>query len=333
MNSDTESSMRMTAAKESGEPEEAVDNVSTDEIVGNSTNTKCGFVALIGAPNAGKSTLTNRLVGTKVSIVTRKVQTTRARIRGIAIFDETQIVFVDTPGIFAPKRRLDRAMVDAAWGGAADADLVVLLVDAQKGLTEDVQSILKKLKDTKYTLALAINKMDLVRREELLKLTKDLTDEVQFDEVFYISAEKGQGTNELVDYLKARLPLSPWLYPEDQLTDAPMRHTAAEITREKLFLRLHDELPYATTVETTDWKVKKDKSVRVEQVIYVERESQKKIVLGKKGDAVKSISMSSRKELSEILGVPVHLFLFVKVRERWGDDPERFREMGLDYIK
>lgn len=296
-------------------------------------NTKCGFVALIGAPNAGKSTLTNRLVGTKVSIVTRKVQTTRARIRGIAIFDETQIVFVDTPGIFAPKRRLDRAMVDAAWGGAADADLVVLLVDAQRGITEDVSNILKKLKDTKYTLALAINKMDLVRREDLLKLTKDLTEDVNFDEVLYISAEKGQGTNELVGYLKTRLPLSPWLYPEDQLTDAPMRHTAAEITREKLFLRLHDELPYATTVETIDWKVKKDKSVRVEQVIFVERDSQKKIVLGKNGDAVKSISMSSRKELSEILGVPVHLFLFVKVRERWGDDPARFREMGLDYTK
>ncbi len=296
-------------------------------------NTKCGFVALIGAPNAGKSTLTNRLVGTKVSIVTRKVQTTRARIRGIAIFDETQIVFVDTPGIFAPKRRLDRAMVDAAWGGAADADLVVLLVDAQRGITEDVANILKKLKDTKYTLALAINKMDLVRREDLLKLTKDLTEDVNFDEVLYISAEKGQGTGELVDYLKTRLPLSPWLYPEDQLTDAPMRHTAAEITREKLFLRLHDELPYATTVETIDWKVKKDKSVRVEQVIFVERDSQKKIVLGKNGDAVKSISMSSRKELSEILSVPVHLFLFVKVRERWGDDPARFREMGLDYTK
>ncbi len=296
-------------------------------------STKCGFVALIGAPNAGKSTLTNRLVGTKVSIVTRKVQTTRARIRGIAIFDETQIVFVDTPGIFAPKRRLDRAMVDAAWGGAADADLVVLLVDAQRGITEDVANILKKLKDTKYTLALAINKMDLVRREDLLKLTKDLTADVKFDEVLYISAEKGQGTGELVDYLKTRLPLSPWLYPEDQLTDAPMRHTAAEITREKLFLRLHDELPYATTVETIDWKVKKDKSVRVEQVIFVERDSQKKIVLGKNGDAVKSISMSSRKELSEILGVPVHLFLFVKVRERWGDDPPRFREMGLDYTK
>ena len=219
------------------------DEIETNEI-SNPTeagfHTKCGFVALIGAPNAGKSTLTNRLVGTKVSIVTRKVQTTRARIRGIAIFDETQIVFVDTPGIFAPKRRLDRAMVDAAWGGAADADLVVLLVDAQKGLNEEVANILKKLKDTKYKLALAINKMDLVRREDLLKLTKDLTTDVTFDEVLYISAEKGHGTDELVEYLKANLSLSPWLYPEDQLTDAPMRHTAAEITREKLFLRLHD---------------------------------------------------------------------------------------------
>ncbi len=319
-----------TAPVQSIEQTDATDGMNKTE---EGFNTKCGFVALIGAPNAGKSTLTNRLVGTKVSIVTRKVQTTRARIRGIAIFDETQIIFVDTPGIFAPKRRLDRAMVDAAWGGAADADLVVLLVDAQRGLTKDVANILKRLKETKYPIALAINKMDLVRREDLLKLTQDLTADVKFDEVLYISAEKGQGTGELVDYLKTRLPLSPWLYPEDQLTDAPMRHTAAEITREKLFLRLHDELPYATTVETIDWKVKKDKSVRVEQVIYVERDSQKKIVLGKNGDAVKSISMSSRRELSEILGVPVHLFLFVKVRERWGDDPARFREMGLDYTK
>lgn len=294
---------------------------------------RCGFVALIGAPNAGKSTLTNQLVGTKVSIVTRKVQTTRARIRGIAIFDETQIIFVDTPGIFEPKRRLDRAMVDAAWGGASDADIVVLLVDAQRGLTPDVAAILGKLKDCKYKLALAINKIDLVRHEDLLKLTSALTSDVEFDEVLYISASKGDGTKELVDYLKKYLPLGPWLYPEDQLTDASMRHTAAEITREKLFLRLHDELPYATTVETIDWKVKKDKSVRVEQVIYVERESQKSIVLGKNGDAVKSISMSSRRELGEILGVPVHLFLFVKVRERWGEDPERFREMGLDYPK
>ena len=260
------------------------------------------------------------------------MQTTRSRIRGIALFDETQIIFVDTPGIFAPRKRLDRAMVNAAWGGAADADIVVLLVDAQRGISPDVSDILKKLETSKYPVVLAVNKIDLLPREDLLALTKALTETVKFDEVFYISAETGEGTAALVDYLKDHLPLGPWLYPEDQLTDAPMRHTAAEITREKLYHRLHDELPYATTVETIDWKVqKRDKSVRVEQVIYVERDSQKKIVLGKNGAAIKAISMASRKELSAILGVPVHLFLFVKVRERWGEDPERFREMGLDF--
>ncbi len=292
---------------------------------------RCGFVALIGAPNAGKSTLTNHLVGTKVSIVTRKVQTTRARIRGIAIFDQAQIIFVDTPGIFAPKKRLDRAMVQAAWGGAADADVVVLLVDAQKGISKDVQAILEKLKDAPYHLVLAVNKIDLVKRADLLKLTQNLTQDVPFKEVFYISAENGDGTKELVTHLQEHLPLGPWLYPQDQLTDAPMRHTAAEVTREKLYLRLHDELPYAATVETTDWKQKKDGSIRVEQVIYVERSSQKKIVLGKNGSAVKAISMASRQELADIMGVDVHLFLFVKVRENWGQDPERFREMGLEF--
>lgn len=292
---------------------------------------RCGFVAIIGAPNAGKSTLTNQLVGTKVSIVTRKVQTTRARIRGIAIFDQTQIIFVDTPGIFAPKKRLDKAMVQAAWGGAGDADIVVLLVDAQKGLSDDVKAILKKLKDTSYHLVLAVNKIDLVERSALLALTEQLTGDVDFQQVFYISATNGDGTKELVSHLQDHLPYGPWLYPEDQLTDAPMRHTAAEVTREKLYLRLHDELPYATTVETIDWQQKPDGSIRVEQVIYVERSSQKKIVLGKNGAAVKAISMASRKELSEILDTKVHLFLFVKVRERWGEDPERFSQMGLDY--
>ena len=293
--------------------------------------TRCGFVALVGAPNAGKSTLINRLVGTKVSIVTRKVQTTRARLRGIAVFDETQIVFVDTPGIFAPKKRLDRAMVQAAWGGAADADVVVLLVDAQRGVTDDVAAILDKLQESSYHLVLAVNKIDLVPREDLLALTARLTERVAFAEVFYLSAEKGEGCAELTVHLQKMLPLGPWLYPEDQLTDAPMRHTAAEITREKLYLRLHDALPYATTVETVDWQTRKDGSLRVEQVIYVERDSQKKIVLGKGGAAVKAISMASRKELAAILGVDVHLFLFVKVRERWGEDPERFREMGLEF--
>lgn len=292
---------------------------------------RCGFVAIIGAPNAGKSTLTNQLVGQKVSIVTRKVQTTRSRLRGIAIHDQCQIIYVDTPGIFAPRKRLDRAMVDAAWGGAADADIVMLLVDGQKGLTTDVEAILRRLEGERRHLVLAINKIDLMARSDLLALTEKLTAQVAFAAVFYISALNGDGTRELIDHFTAHLPFGPWHYPEDQLTDAPMRFTAAEITREKLFLRLHDELPYATTVETTDWQQKKDGSIRVDQVVYVERASQKKIVLGKNGAAIKAISMAARKELADMLETNVHLFLYVKVRERWGDDPARFREMGLDY--
>ncbi len=292
---------------------------------------RCGFVAIIGAPNAGKSTLTNELVGSKVSIVTRKVQTTRSRLRGIAIYDECQAIFVDTPGIFKPSSRLDKAMVQAAWGGAADADIVLLMVDGQKGITDAVKEILAELASSSYQLILAINKIDLLPRSELLALTAALTADVEFAQVFYISALKGDGLDEMIDYFKAHLPFGPWLYPEDQLTDAPLRFTASEITREKLFLRLHDELPYATTVETTGWQQKKDGSIRVDQVIYVARDSQKKIVLGKNGQAIKSISMASRKELSDILEVNVHLFLFVKVRERWADDPARFREMGLDF--
>ena len=293
--------------------------------------TRSGFVALIGATNAGKSTLVNRLVGAKVSIVSHKVQTTRAIIRGIAIHDRTQIVFMDTPGIFKPRRRLDRAMVTTAWGGARDADIIVLLIDSERGLKGDADKILEALKDVKQPKILLLNKIDQVHRESLLALAQAANEKVDFDRTFMISALNGPGCEDLMDYLAAALPEGPWYYPEDQISDLPMRQLAAEITREKLFLRLHQELPYASHVETEKWEEMKNGSVRIEQVIYVERDSQKKIALGKNGDAIKSISMAARKEISEILEQPVHLFLFVKVRENWGDDPERFREMGLDY--
>ena len=293
--------------------------------------TRSGFVALIGPTNAGKSTLLNRLVGAKVSIVSHKVQTTRAIVRGIAIHDRTQIVFMDTPGIFKPRRRLDRAMVTSAWGGARDADLIMLLIDSERGLRGDAEAILEGLKDVKQPKVLVLNKIDRVRPEDLLKLASAANDAVQFERTFMISATTGSGCEDLMDYLAAALPEGPWYYPEDQISDLPMRQLAAEITREKLFLRLHQELPYSSHVETEKWEERKDGSVRIEQVIYVERDSQKKIALGKNGEAIKAISMASRKELSEILEQPVHLFLFVKVRENWGDDPERFREMGLDF--
>jgi GTP-binding protein Era len=293
--------------------------------------TRSGFVALIGATNAGKSTLVNRLVGAKVSIVSHKVQTTRAIIRGIAIHDRAQIVFMDTPGIFKPRRRLDRAMVTTAWGGARDADIIVLLIDSERGLKGDADKILEALKDVKQPKILLLNKIDQVHRESLLALAQAANEKVAFDRTFMISALNGYGCEDLMDYLAQALPEGPWYYPEDQISDLPMRQLAAEITREKLFLRLHQELPYASHVETEKWEEMKNGSVRIEQVIYVERDSQKKIALGKNGDAIKSISMAARKEISEILEQPVHLFLFVKVRENWGDDPERFREMGLDY--
>lgn len=293
--------------------------------------TRSGFVALIGATNAGKSTLVNRLVGAKVSIVSHKVQTTRAIIRGIAIHDRTQIVFMDTPGIFKPRRRLDRAMVTTAWGGARDADIIVLLIDSERGLKGDADKILEALKDVKQPKVLLLNKIDQVHRESLLALAQAANEKVNFDRTFMISALNGPGCEDLMDYLAKALPEGPWYYPEDQISDLPMRQLAAEITREKLFLRLHQELPYASHVETEKWEEMKNGSVRIEQVIYVERDSQKKIALGKNGDAIKAISMAARKEISEILEQPVHLFLFVKVRENWGDDPERFREMGLDY--
>ncbi|MGU3493909.1 GTPase Era [Xanthobacteraceae bacterium A53D] len=293
--------------------------------------TRCGFVALLGAPNAGKSTLTNQLVGSKVSIVSHKVQTTRAIVRGIALDGAAQIILVDTPGIFAPKRRLERAMVNTAWTSASDADVVALLIDANRGIDEHVEPILRQLGEVKKPRALILNKIDLIRRDTLLALAQSLTERLPFEQVFMVSALKGDGVEDVRKWFASKVPLSPWLYPEDQISDAPLRMLAAEITREKLFLRLHDELPYRSTVETDSWKELKDKSVRIEQTIFVERESQRKIVLGKGGASIKAISSESRAELAEIVEQKVHLFLFVKVRENWADDPERYREMGLEF--
>ncbi|CAM1641796.1 GTPase Era [Bartonella sp. W8122] len=297
----------------------------------NDNKTHSGFVALIGAPNVGKSTLVNRLVGTKVSIVTHKVQTTRALIRGIIIHNNTQIVLVDTPGIFTPKRRLDRAMVTTAWSGAKDADIVLVLVDAAKGLDEETEEVFASLSKVKQEKILVINKVDSVPRPSLLELTKKLNEGQTFSETFMISALKGTGCDDLLDYMAKKLPEGPWYYPEDQISDMPMRQLAAEITREKLYMRLHNELPYASTVETESWEERPDGSVKINQIIYVEREGQKKIVLGTKGETIKAIGQAARKELMEILEQKVHLFLFVKVRDHWSDDPERYREMGLDY--
>src|ERR1700688_2196371 len=293
--------------------------------------TACGFVALIGAPNVGKSTLVNALVGSKVTIVSRKVQTTRALIRGIVIENNAQIILVDTPGIFSPKRRLDRAMVSTAWSGAHDADLVCVLLDAKAGIDEEAEAILTKLATVDHEKILVINKVDLVQREKLLALAKAANDRLRFAGTFMISALSGDGVDDLRQTLAKMVPAGPFHYPEDRMSDAPMRHLAAEITREKIFRQLHQELPYQSTVETDSWTERKDKSIRIEQTIFVERESQRKIVLGKGGATIKSIGADSRKEIAEIMGVPVHLFLFVKVRENWGDDPDRYREMGLDF--
>ena len=295
-------------------------------------DTRCGFIAVIGAPNAGKSTLVNALVGAKVSIVSHKVQTTRMPIRGIAIEDKSQLVFIDTPGIFKPRRRLDRAMVHAAWGGAGDADLVVVLIDAAKGVSEEVEAILGKLKDAKTKPLLALNKIDRVKKEQLLEQAGDLNARVPFSATLMISALNGSGVADLKRYLASHVPPGPWHYPADEISDAPLRLMASEITREKIYERLHQELPYQATVETTDWKEKKD-GVRIEQTIFVARDSQRSIVLGKGGSMIKQLSTQARKELSEILEKPVHLFLFVKVREGWEDDPERYREQGLDFPK
>ena len=301
---------------------------------GEEGDTRCGFVALIGAPNSGKSTLTNALVGAKVSIVTHKAQTTRGPVRGIALIGTTQLILVDTPGIFQPKRRLDRAMSQAAWERAADADLVLLVVDAKRGTDDaEVTRLLDHLPDVRRPVIAALNKIDLVAKPDLLRLTAALSERGQIGRVFMISALTGDGLGDLKSYLAEAMPKGPWLFPEDQLTDASLRQTAAEITREKLFLRLHEELPYTLTVETTEWKELKDGSVRIEQTIYVMRESQRKIVLGAKGQTIKEIGSAARADIAEMAGVKVHLFLFVKVREHWGDDPERYREMGLDYPK
>ena len=293
--------------------------------------TRCGFVALIGAPNAGKSTLINQAVGTKVSIVSRKVQTTRALVRGIALCGPAQIIFVDTPGIFAPKRRLDRAMVATAWSGAGDADVVALLVDARKGDDDETRAILGALRAVRRPKILILNKIDTVEHEQLLALTERLNRDGLFADTFMISALKGHGVPKLVERLGSLMAHGPWLYPEDQVTDAPLRSLAAEITREKLFERLHDELPYQSTVETEQWKQQPDGSARVEQTIYVTRDSHKKIVIGEGGRTIKAIGSAARKEIIEAAEHNVHLFLFVKVRADWGDDPERYRMMGLDF--
>ena len=292
---------------------------------------RAGFVAIVGAPNVGKSTLLNRLVGAKVSIVSPKVQTTRTRVLGICIEGPAQIIFIDTPGIFQPRRRLDRAMVAAAWIGTADADEVLLLVDASRGLDRNTAAIVKKLKRAERTVILAINKVDLLNKPDLLALAAELNEAGAFTDTFMISAETGDGVADLMALLAGRVAAGRWLFPEDQISDMPGRLTAAEITREQLFLQLHKELPYAAAVETESWKDQDDGSLRIEQVVYVERGSQKAIVLGKKGSRVKSIGEAARKELEEIFGRRVHLFLFVKVRGNWGDDPERYRDLGLDF--
>jgi GTP-binding protein Era len=305
----------------------------TDEIsVGSGPSaTRCGFVALIGAPNVGKSTLVNALVGSKVTIVSRKVQTTRALIRGIVVENNSQIILVDTPGIFAPKRRLDRAMVSTAWSGAHDADLVCVLLDAREGLDDEADAIFTKLADVAHPKILVINKIDLIPREKLLALAKTANERLAFAQTFMISALSGDGVDDLRSTLASMVPPGPFHYPEDQMSDAPIRQLAAEITREKIFQKLHQELPYRSTVETDSWTERKDKSVRIEQTIFVERESQRKIVLGKGGATIKSIGADARKEIAEIIEQPVHLFLFVKVRENWGEDPDRYREMGLEF--
>jgi GTP-binding protein Era len=293
--------------------------------------TRCGFVALIGAPNAGKSTLLNALVGSKVTIVSHKVQTTRALIRGIAIAGQSQLIFVDTPGIFSPRRRLDRAMVSTAWSGAHEAEVAGVVIDARKGIDEEADEIFARLAEVRPTKILILNKIDLVAREALLALAKMANEKAKFDATFMVSARTGDGVADLKNWLAKRMPLGPWLYPPDQISDAPMRQLAAEITREKLFERLHQELPYSSTVETESWKELRGGDVRIEQTIYVERESQRKIVLGKGGATIKAIGETARREIAQMTESKVHLFLFVKVREGWGDDPERYRAMGLEF--
>jgi GTP-binding protein Era len=300
---------------------------------GHADTRRCGFIALIGAPNVGKSTLVNALVGAKVAIVTHKVQTTRALLRGIAIAGDAQLVFIDTPGIFAPKRRLERAMVATAWGGAHDADVVGLIIDARRGLDEEAETILGRLNEVRGRKILILNKIDLVEPPKLLTLARDANVRARFEATFMISALTGDGVADLKTWLADHVPPGPWHYPADEISDAPLRSLAAEITREKLFLRLHEELPYRLTVETDQWKNLKDGAVRIEQTIYVERESQRKIVLGRGGQSIKAIGAEARREIAAMIEAPVHLFLFVKVREGWADDPERYRGMGLEFSK
>ncbi|OUS12561.1 GTPase Era [Rhodospirillales bacterium 47_12_T64] len=295
-------------------------------------DTRCGFIALIGAPNAGKSTLMNRMVGGKISIVTHKVQTTRSQIRGIAIHDKSQLIFVDTPGIFLPKKRLERAMVSSAWKGAGDAEIVVVLHDAcRKKIGEDTRAIIAGLQKQERQVILALNKIDSINPEKLLALAQEFMSMGVFSEIFMISAQAGDGVNDLMDRLADLVPEGVWLYPEDQLSDHPMRSIAAEVTREKLFLNLHDELPYNLTVETDSWEDFKDGSVKISQTIYVQRDIHKAMCLGKGGRTIKLIRSKSQKDLEESLERKVHLFLYVKVREKWADDPARYREMGLDF--
>ena len=305
----------------------------TDEVQA-SEAARCGFVAILGAPNVGKSTLLNRLVGTKVSIVTPKVQTTRRRILGITVKDDAQLIFVDTPGIFTPRptKRLEQAIVKSAWSAAYDADRLLLVVDAKRGIDRDTQTVIDGLKQSNRQATLALNKLDLVKPTAMLPLIKQLDETGLFERTFVISAETGDGCDDLLDYLLAALPEGPWHFPEDQLSDLSNRALAAEITREKLFLDLHQELPYSLTVETESWVESEDeKEVRIDQVIYIERASQKGIVLGKGGKQIKAVGQAARLELEELLGMRVHLFLFVKVRDKWTDDPERYQEMGLDF--
>jgi GTP-binding protein Era len=309
-------------------PEHAADNADRS-----AASQRCGFVAVIGAPNVGKSTLVNAMVGSKVTIVSPKVQTTRATIRGIAIEGDAQLIFVDTPGIFAPRRRLDRAMVAIAWSGAHDADIVALVVDAKRALDEETAAIMAKLADVPASRILIVNKVDLVAKPGLLVLVREANERMTFAATFMVSAQSGDGIGEIKRWLAAHVPAGPWHYPEDQISDAPMRALAAEITREKIYHRLHQELPYRSTVETDVWKELRDGSVRIEQTIFVERESQRKIALGKGGQAIRSIGAEARKEIARLIEKPVHLFLFVKVREGWADDPERYREMGLEFPK
>src|SRR4249920_111129 len=297
------------------------------------SESRCGFAALIGAPNAGKSTLVNALVGTKVSIVTPKAQTTRTLIRGIAVDGPAQLILVDTPGIFAPRRRLDRAMVGTAWGGARDADIAALVVDSRKGVEDEDEAVIGGLAEVRAAKLLVLNKVDVVAKPALLALTQMLNERAAFAAIFMISALTGDGVADLKRWLGAHVPAGPWLYPADQIADAPLRQLAAEITREKLYLRLHQELPYQSTVETEVWKELKDGSVRIEQTIYVERESQRKIVLGKGGQTIKAIGADARRDIGDMIDGIVHLFLFVKVREHWADDPERYRGMGLEFPK